>query len=63
MKQYPKRKQYYFYAAVSFIQQLSKEEITPKNINVTMALRTVEKVDKEFLFTTQEGEMMFCSIN
>ena len=56
MKQYPKEKKYLFFASVTLIQQATKEELSqPKNINVILATRTIEKVEKEFSFTTSEG--------
>lgn len=63
MKTYPKEKKYFFFAAVSFIQQVPTSELKPNNLNITMASRTLEKIEKEFGFSTTEGfyEILFSS--
>lgn len=59
MKSFPKDKQYYFYAAISFIQQVPTAELKPNNLNITMASRTLEKIENEFGFTNPEGFYSF----
>ena len=54
MKQHPKDKKYIFFAILAYVLQVQPKEADPKNINLLMASRTLEKAEKEFGLTTVE---------
>merc|ERR1712137_276237 len=54
MKQHPKDKKYIFFAILAYVLQVQPKEADPKNINLLMASRTLEKAEKDFSLTTVE---------
>ena len=61
MKSYPSKNQYYFFVAVSLVQMIPTSELKPKNMNLVMAEKMLEKVELSFKYTLLPGSYLFHS--